>query len=180
MQPINKDFGEYFRKYYQALSYFAYNILKDKDLAEDVVQNVFLKIINDKIVFEDETHRRQYLYKSVKNSCLNEIKRLDIHSQVMERLTPESKENIEHQNDNNLFSSIVRAEVYREIIAAVDSLPSECKKVFKMAYMDNLDNQDIADVLSISINTVKVQKNKAKKKLRQILKDIYPLVFFVI
>lgn len=180
MQPINKDFGEYFRKYYQALSYFAYNILKDKDLSEDVVQNVFLKIINDNIAFEDETHRRQYLYKSVRNACLNEIKRLDIHSQVMERLTPYSPEDTETQNNNNLFSSIVRAEVYREIITAIDSLPTECKKVFKMAYIENLDNQDIADVLSISINTVKVQKNKAKKKLRQILKDIYPLVFFVI
>lgn len=173
-------FDSYFRKYYQALSYFAYKYLNDKDLAEDVVQSVFLNIIKDKLVFESETHRRQYLYKAVKNSCLNEIRRLNTHADIIDALKSEESELGELQEDTNFFHTVIRAEVYREILNAINSLPKECRRIFQLAYIENLDNPEISRILSISINTVKVQKNNAKKRLRLLLKDLYPLVFFII
>jgi RNA polymerase sigma-70 factor (ECF subfamily) len=175
-----KKFDGYFRKYYQALSYFAFKYLNDKDLAEDVVQNVFLNIIKDKLVFENENHRKQYLYKSVKNACLNEIRRLNTHADVIDAIKSDDSDFIELQEDSDFFHTVIRAEVYREILDAINSLPKECRRIFQMAYMDNLDNPEISRILSISINTVKVQKNNAKKRLRLLLKDLYPLVFFII
>ena len=74
----------------------------------------------------------------------------------------------------DLFHGIVRAEIYDMILKAVDELPTECGRVFRMAYLDGLENEEIAVRLGISINTVKSQKNKAKTQLREILKDLYP------
>jgi len=177
---LNKDkrqFDVVFRQLYQPLCYFAFNYLKDRDLAEDVVQGVFLNLLNLDQTYESGNHLKQYLYKSVRNACLNEINRLSIHEEIIDKIKPD-----EYQADNeaDFFQTVVRAEVYREIIDAIESLPKECKRIFKMAYIENLDNQEISDKLAISINTVKSQKNNAKKRLRIILKDIYPLVFFVL
>ncbi|MDP4278499.1 MAG: RNA polymerase sigma-70 factor [Bacteroidota bacterium] len=167
-------FDDCFRQYYQPLSYFAYTYLNDKDLAEDVVQTVFFNILKERKSFEDDSFHKHYLYKSVRNACLNELKRLSIHSDVVDRI---KTEDVDPEEDADFFQAVVRAEVYREIMDAIESLPVACGQVFKMAYIQNYDNQEIADLLSISINTVKVQKNNAKKRLRFLLKDLYPLVF---
>jgi len=169
-----KLFDECFRKYYQLLCYFAFNHLKDKDMAEDIVQSVFLSLLNDKRSFDSEPHQKYFLYKSVRNACLNELKLRSIHQDILDQMKPDEAE---VEEDPDLFQAMVRAEVYGEIMSAIESLPKECGKVFKMAYIQNYGNQEIAEMLSISINTVKVQKNKAKKRLRELLKDLYPLVF---
>ena len=168
------DFEHIFRQYYQPLSYFANSYLQNKEQAEDVVQNVFMRLCNSSEDFESETHIKHYLYKLVRNDCLNEIKTGSIHSEILNQLG----QNATNEEDD-LFESIVRAEIYGKIIREIDQLPQECGRIFRMAYLENMDNQTIADQLSISINTVKVQKNKAKKRLRERLKGLYPLLFCI-
>ncbi len=167
-----KDYFERnFRLLYQPLAYFAYNYLQNKEMAEDIVQNAFLKLWSEAGSFESEAHLKRYLYKMVKNDCLNELKAASIHSEILDTLSKDSTE-----EDAGFFEAVVRAEIYGEIMRAIDTLPAECGKIFRMAYIDHLDNSTIAEQLSISINTVKVQKNKAKKRLREQLQDIYPLL----
>ena len=60
---------------------------------------------------------------------------------------------------------------------AIQELPTECGRVFKLAYVDGFSNDEIATQLSISVNTVKAQKNKAKIQLREKLKGLYPILF---
>ena len=71
---------------------------------------------------------------------------------------------------------VVRAEVYREIMAAIDELPRECGRAFRLTCVDGLSNEEAAAELGVSVNTVKVQKNRAKIQLRQRLKGLYPLL----
>lgn len=170
-----KDFDDYFRAYYRALCYFARRYLKDPDLAEDTVQEVFVRILEEKMTFQSEEHLRRFLYTAVRNSCLNQKRLTEIHENVLNKVKEESPD-----ADDNLFNGIVRSEVYRLILKAVEELPTECGRIFRMAYIEGLDNEEIAAQLGISVNTVKVQKNKAKIRLREKLKDLYPLALLLL
>ena len=76
-------FDSYFRRYYQTLCYFALTILKVQDEAEDVVQEVFIKLLNWDESFDNEEHLKHYLYKAVRNSCLNQIKMTGIRADIL-------------------------------------------------------------------------------------------------
>ena len=62
---------------------------------------------------------------------------------------------------------------------AIDSLPPRYRQVFRMAYIDKMKSEEIAEALGISVNTVKVIRQRAKPRLRELLKDIYPLLFIL-
>jgi len=174
-----QTFDGLFRRYYQVLSYFAQSILNDRALSEDVVQSVFMGILNGTASFENDLHVRKYLYKAVRNACINELKSLNNRFDLLERFHTDLKEEDDFGFEPDMLRVVVKAEVYREILDAVQSLPKECGKIFRLAYLENLNNQEIADLLAISINTVKAQKINAKKRLRRVLRDLYPLVFLL-
>ena len=165
-------FDDCFRRHYRALCYFATRYLKDAVEAEDVVQDIFMKLLEARREFEDEESVVRFLYVATRNACLNRVKLEGIHAAVLEKVTPE-----EEPREDEFFARVVRAEVYREIMAAVEELPRECGRVFRLAYLEGLSNEEVAEQLGISVNTVKVQKNRAKTQLRERLKGLYPLLF---
>lgn len=65
-------------------------------------------------------------------------------------------------------------------MGAIQDLPTECGRIFKLAYVEGFSNDEIATQLSISVNTVKAQKNKAKIQLREKLKGVYPVLLFFV
>lgn len=166
-----KNFEDFFRRYYQTLCYFAFSFLKNKEVSEDIVQNVFVNLLNSTTEHLSEEHLKHSLYKAIRNACINELKKNILHSEVLDSIMTDKSD-----DDSDLFHSIVRVEIYREIIEAINNLPDRCGEVFKLAYLEQLDNNEIAVELSISVNTVKVQKNNAKKLLREQLRHLYPIV----
>lgn len=170
-----KYFEDFFKRYYQILCYFAFSFLKNKEISEDIVQNVFMNLLNSSTIHLNEEHLKHTLYKSIRNACINELKKNALHLEVVENIMIEESE----EYDSNFFHTIVRVEIYREIIEAINTLPYKCGEIFKLAYLEQLDNGEIAKKLSISINTVKVQKNNAKKLLREQLKHLYPIVILL-
>ena len=169
----NDWFDSNFRRYYQRLCFFALQYIKDADAVEDIVQGVFLRLLDNRENLKSEEHLKHYLYQSVRNACLNEMKSEALHSHILEKIP-------QKQEEENFFWQIVRTEVYQKIEKAVSELPPECGRIFRLAYFEHLDNAEIASRLSISVNTVKVQKTKAKHALREKLRDIYPLVALVL
>ena len=67
----------------------------------------------------------------------------------------------------------------RELAADVEKLPEECRKVFQLCYFQGLDNESAAQELGLSVNTVKAQKARGKKILRENLKDILSLLMLL-
>ena len=172
----NKEvFDNYFRRYYQTLCYFVYKNLQLQKESEDIVQEVFIKLLNFPETFENEEHLKHYLYKAVRNSYLNYVRQVKIRTSILEVVQKNKLE-----DENNFFAGIVRAEIYNEIIQAIKELPVECGRVFRLAYLEGLTNDEISTHLKISVNTVKVHKNKAKILLREKLKGLYPLLFFLL
>lgn len=164
---------KYFRKYYQSLCYFAMNIVHDEILCEDIVQEVFVKAITSHVSFESELHFRQYTYIAVRNRCINFLQKQGRTvglGEVDTESTPAA---------DDCDNAIVRAEIIRMIHEAIDSLPPRYRQVFRMAYIDKMKSEEIAETLGISVNTVKVIRQRAKTRLRELLKDIYPLLFIL-
>jgi len=168
-------FESLFKTYYASLCFFATQYLQNKQQAEDVVQSVFTQWLQEEPSYQSEEHAKNLLYKMVKQASLNEMRRLTLHAQPLGQLP----ETASFDSDDS-FEAVARAEIYRQILQAIEQLPKACAAVFKLSYLNQMDNEQVADTLSISVNTVKVQKNRAKKRLQQLLKNIYPLYSLLI
>lgn len=162
---------KYFRKYYKSLCYFAMNIVHDENLCEDIVQEVFVKAITSHVSFESELHFRQYTYIAVRNQCINHLQKQGRTIGLGEMDSDDAPAAEECDN------AIVRAEIIRMINEAIESLPPRYRQVFRMAYIDKMKSEEIAESLGITVNTVKVIRQRAKTRIRELLKDIYPLLF---
>ena len=170
MQRQINDIEIIFKEYYGSLCYFASQYLKDEDAVEDIVQDVFIALLEKKIRFQSEIHLKNFLYLSIRNACLNYIRSSRSREQYVASLIYE--EQIEDFETN-----IILTEIHQELAAAVDKLPVECRKVFDLCYFQGMDNERIAKELGLSINTVKAQKARGKKIVRENWKDLF---FFLI
>lgn len=160
-----KNFRKLFDEYYAALHRFAVSILNSDHGAEDIVQEIFATIWEKRLKFENETALKTYLYKSVRNRALNQLK-----SESIRQKYANTKHEQEEVEDSHLFK-IIEEEVYREIRDAIESLPPQCKLIYKMA-CEGDKAAEIAEKLQLSVETVNSQKKRAKKLLKERLSNI--------
>ena len=173
-----KAFVYLFDRYYEGLLNYAGRIVRETELAHDLVQEIFCKLYEDHVNLNVHLSVKSYLYKSVYNSCLNEIKHqkvvrnyadrelLDFYfSEIMQ--TPEAELALLGEDINNAL---------RE---AIDKLPERCREVFMLSKLEELSNKEIAERLNISVKTVEVQMTKALFRLRKELEWLLSLIFFV-
>lgn len=73
-EPTLNDYNTLFKSLYPALCVFAYKYLNNLETSKDIVQEVFIKVWEDKTTFQDENHITGYFYKTVRNKCLNHLK----------------------------------------------------------------------------------------------------------
>lgn len=164
--PLN--FEELFKDNFKALCYFAFQFLKNMAEAEDVVQDTFIKFWDQRENFNNEPAIRSFLYITVRNACLN-IKR---HKQVIlnhAEIQPADS----HIEQTDFLNNIIKAEVLGHVYHAVDTLPDGCKRVFELSYFEELKNPQIAELLEVTVNTVKTQKYRAIKLLHEKLKPLF-------
>jgi RNA polymerase sigma-70 factor, ECF subfamily len=158
-----------FKTHYKSLCNFANRYLEDKDEAEEVVQDVFVKIWNNKTDNDFHTNTISYLFSSVKNSCLNHIKHLSVRA--------EHQAHVMHHQSEEYSSSIGLFELEHKISSAMNALPEKCREVFIASRYEGLKHKEIADKYAISIKTVENQMGKALKHFTEQLRDY--LVFFI-
>ena len=140
--------------------------LNDLDAAEEVVQNLFVKFWENRAVTKITSSVRSYLFRSVRNSCLNFIKHMKIEETY--------KQYNEEQRKSGTISAedeFEGSELEMHIRKAIDQLPPERKKVFIMSRFEGLKYREIAEKSGISIKTVENQMGKAIKFLRHELSD---------
>ncbi|NHA03545.1 RNA polymerase sigma-70 factor [Mucilaginibacter sp. HC2] len=155
------DLDVLFKEYYDRLVYFSFQLLKDKDQAEDIVQDAFIKYWNHReTVMQNNIAIKNFLYSSVRNASLNSIR----HHKVVEGYV-QYYGNAEPE-EPPIIEAMITAEAMAEIHAALHALPDSYKSISIMGYFDGKKNQEIADELNMSINTVKKQKQRALELLR--------------
>lgn len=166
-------FEKVYRAYYTALCFFAAKYV-GHDECEDIIEGVFIRLWKQQKEFASTTHLQASLYLSVKNACLDFIKvkaRKDKrHEIAAQRLG---------QIEQDYLNHMIRTEVIAEIYRAINNLPSQCGKVVYMSLIEGLDNQEIAAVLDISVQTVKNRKSRALKALKQQFTDNIPALIML-
>lgn len=168
-------FEEIFKAHYQALCAFAFGVVSDADMSEEIVQDVFVKLWTNKNEIEITKSVKSYLYKAVRNSSLNAIK----HLKVKEEYKRHNK--IERDKaECTLSDDLVENELDRQIKAAIDHLPTERKKIFLLSRNEGLKYKEIAEKLGISVKTVENQMGKALAMLREELAEYLPAVLIAI
>ncbi len=164
-------FDTLFRKYYTRLCRFAIRYLKDENMAEECVQELFIKIWEQADHLHVEGAVISYLFAAVKNTALNLIKKENTrHKYETAYEDPSSTEEMSiSEIENESFASLV--------IGAVNKLPEKCREIFKLSKDDGLTYEEIADYLNISKKTVENQMGIAFKKLREMLKPKLSLLY---
>ncbi|MCK7554082.1 RNA polymerase sigma-70 factor [Chitinophaga sedimenti] len=169
---ISGDMSHYsyvFKEYYSALCLYATRIIGEPGHAEDIVQDVFEKLWQKRSSFENLRHLKDFLYKATRNASLNFLKGTQ-HSMERQAAFLYEQEGAAAGDDLD----IIRMEVFRAIYREIDNLPEQCGKIVRMSYIDGMKNEQIAEALSISLQTVKNQKTRGMKLLRM---RVSPVVF---
>ena len=155
---------------------YAGRIVGETELANDLVQETFCKLYEGHADLNIHLSIKSYLYKSVYNSCLNELKhRKEVNNYVDREMlnfyfseiiqTPEAELALLDEDINNALQE------------AIDKLPERCREIFVLSKMDEMSNKEIAEYLSISVKTVEIQMTKALSRLRMELEWLLCVIF---
>lgn len=163
-------FEKIFKEHFKGLHAYAYTMLKDEQAAEDVVQNMFLKLWEKKERIHIEKSIAAYLYRSVYNDCINQINHMKV------RAAYEAYESYNARNNNSEHDPVSYTELEGKIAQALNELPEGCRTVFQMSRYEELKYHEIAAKLGISIKTVENQMGKALRLMREKLAEHLPAV----
>lgn len=153
---MSGNFEIQFRKLYLPLGMYALRLVDDAVIAEDMVQDAFMKAW---IYIEkggEIDNFTAFMYRTLRNVCLSYLR--DKRDMLGEEYIPDVEE-------EDIDTSFRDAEIWK----AIDSLPEKCREIFLMSKRDGLTNEEIADELGISVKTVKNQMTKAFSRLREAL-----------
>ncbi len=158
-------FSDFFIENYKTACLIALRYIKDYNLAEDLVQDVFIMLWEKKEDLQVHTNLSNYLYTAVKNHSINVVQRNKTSTTSLSGLLIDFAE---EEATNNFTQEELAVKVYK----AIQELPQACQNVFRLAYEQNYTYQEIADTLLISKNTVKTQMGIAYKQLRMKLNHL--------
>lgn len=163
-----KIYERLFAEYYSPLCLFANKYMEDLNLAKDLVQDVFVKLWEKDIQITKEETIKSYLYVSVRNICLNHL-----------RQKPKEEERISEYTDldDQLHEDILEEDVHYKLYHAVNKLSLRNKESMLLT-IRGYSNQEIAEEMKISVNSVKTLKQRAYRFLRDDLKNDFKLFQF--
>jgi RNA polymerase sigma-70 factor (ECF subfamily) len=162
-----RAFDKIFNDHYQNLCRFSYSIVHDEDTAQSLVQQVFVKLWENRAGLDQVEHLVPYLTAMTRNHSLNFIKREKRNVQI-------SDIPVEAQINNTTENQIEAHEFERQLIIALSLLPERCKMAFELSRFENLTNREIALKMEISMKGVEALIGRALKALRISLSEFLP------
>lgn len=159
-------FSSLFRLLYPRLLSFALQYVHVKETAEEITNDVFVKLWNRKEYLDEINNLSTYLFVSVKNLSLNYLKRYSHLHVAIEN----NEENANLVNIDDPEHQLEWKEMSFQLTQAIDSLPDQCRTVFKLIKEDGFRYKEVAEILGISPRTVETQLFRAMKKLQTLIK----------
>jgi RNA polymerase sigma-70 factor (ECF subfamily) len=156
---------EIYERYYHPLVLFGLKYIQDQIVAEDLVQEIFIKVWAKRNFFFSETALRTFLYKSIRNACINHLEHQQVHDRFSASVLSLAN------NEDHFFNQVIEEETHRLLYEAIERLPDVARKIYRMS-LEGYKNNEIANDLNISVNTVKTHKLRAMKFLRESFKKL--------
>ena len=168
-------FETLFKRFYPVLCRYAKSMLHDLDEAEEVVQNTFYILWKKRESIQIQSSLKSYLYRAVHNDCLNKLK----HQKVRQVHAEDYKHTAGNAYEDS--GKLLQAkELKRKIDQALEALPEQCGRVFRLNRFEELKYKEIAEHLNISIKTVEIHMSKALKHMREHLKEYLPVLIWML
>jgi len=163
--------------YQERLLHFSLHYLNNREVAKDVVQDVFTIIWEDKEKLSRVNNLSSWLFTLAKNQSLKRIERIKVSQKYLSKLQHRQLNLIQDSLSHLDTSPLIFDEIDSIFKKTVAKLPPQSKRIFEMSRFENKKNWEIADELNISIKTVEAGITKALKLLRPALKQYLPIVF---
>lgn len=162
-----------FDEFYTAVLAYSITIVKNKDDAEDIVQQAFISLWQKMNTIDFNISARSYLYKTVYHGGLDFLK----HKKAVQRYGNDTMKN---SVESMRSAPGEGKELQKKLLSAISQLPEQCARIFTMSRFDGLKYREIAASLKISEKTVENQMGKALKSLREAFKEYLPLILLLI
>lgn len=169
-QTDEEKLSELYEIYFHPLWYVAFGYLKDLQLAEDMVQETFIKVSEHLSDIKDVHTKmtKYFLITITRNKCIDYIRKRNRSPETL-------MENQEYppEYDNLPLEHVIHQETLDELTDIIDSLDDTYRIPLKLRYIDGLTNLEISRRTGLSVNLVAVRINRAKKMLKERLKNRY-------
>ncbi|HRP55755.1 RNA polymerase sigma-70 factor [Agriterribacter sp.] len=175
-QGDSAAFHHLIRIYFPVLGRYACRVVRISSAeAEDVIEEVFIKLWERRAQFAGFGEVKGFLYTSVRNGCLNVLR----SRQREETRATAFMQLYGNESGDSDKAEIIYSELLAEIRKSIDSLPAKMREIFILSHYKKMSNEAIAAHLNLSHQTVRNQKSKALALLRQWLKQKDPLLLVV-
>lgn len=167
-------FRRIFNAYYRPIYTYTYNFTKKHEDAEELVQEAFVSLFLHRAKIENLVGLYPYLFVITKRHTISFFRKKVVEAKFETHLKYTWKEDCEvtgQQTDTD--------ELYRIWTAAIETLPHRQQEVYKLNKLEGLSYQEIANKMGVSPNTIKNQLISASKTIKLIVKNLYPLLFFI-
>jgi RNA polymerase sigma-70 factor, ECF subfamily len=175
LKKSNREaFEQVFREYYNMLCLEAKGYIHADHLVEEIVCDVFTKIWLNRERLLIKASLKNYLIKSVHNNCIDYYRHQKFQDKWNHKGKSETTESYTLADlGEDPLDYMISQELENRISAAIESLPEQYKRAFKLSRFNDLSYAEIATEMNISVNSVKTNIKKALVKLRETLKDIF-------
>jgi RNA polymerase sigma-70 factor (ECF subfamily) len=159
-----------YHKYWKLLLISAHNVLKDKEACEDIIQDIFIQLWQNREHLTITTSLQAYLFTATRYQVFHLIKKTAGRRELFENLDERFSTDAP---DIPLYAKDMQARVN----VAIEDLPEKCRNIYKLSREANLSYKKIAEQLQISPKTVENQISIALKKIRDALGDVITVFF---
>jgi RNA polymerase sigma-70 factor (ECF subfamily) len=164
-------FTQLYLHFNKKLVFFAVSLVRSKEIAEELVEDVFVRLWANRRTIASVDNITVYLYVAVKNRALNEL------SQKAKELIAAPFDYLDTTIDEfaaDPYELMITSEMMDRMKVVVETLPPRCKMIFKLVREDGLRYKEVAEILNISVNTIDVQMAIAIKKICTALHIVKP------
>jgi RNA polymerase sigma-70 factor (ECF subfamily) len=176
MRLIEKNpnaYKEITNRYQGKLFAYLYRLIGDKDEAEDLLQNVFIKAYRNLGSYDTSRKFSSWIYRIAHNEAVNFIKRKSLKRFISLENITSVKDKLESASvEDNAHESWIRKETSKEVDDAIKKLPLKYRQVLVLRYYSDKSYEEISEILGKPVNTVGTLIKRAKDKLSVELEDL--------
>ena len=151
------------QQYRESLLYHAICIVKDRDEAYDLVQEVFIRAIREERLFTHDFRIKAWLYRVTSNLCFNLVRNKKRRSAILDAAK------MSDRSDADQLSDIFSDERRTEVLKAISTLSEEHQNILMMRYYNDLSYKELSEVLDVKLGTVMSRLSRARSKLLEVL-----------